>query len=189
MDHIIRAVRAEDWPKVKELRLVALADPVAHLAFLENTEQALAKPDSLWQERAANAAEGRTSRQFVAEAPDGRWLGSVTVLVELPGDATVFGGVQDRAQTHLVGVFVRPEARGTGLAGELFRAAVEWSWSLARPRAERVRLYVHEHNTRARAMYAKAGFQPTGDTVPFPGDPSQRELELALPRTPSVAGR
>jgi RimJ/RimL family protein N-acetyltransferase len=86
------------------------------------------------------------------------------------------------AQTHVVGVFVRPEARGTGLAEELFRAALEWSWSLAEPRVERVRLFVHEDNARAEALYGKVGFKRTGVSVPVPGDATHRENELARHR-------
>lgn len=182
MDHIIRAVREEDWPKVRELRLAALADPVAHLAFLQTAEQALAEPDSFWQDRAAAAAQGRTSRQFIAEAPDERWLGTVSVLVEPAGAPGVFGAIQDYPQTHIVGVFVRPEARGTGLAQDLFHAALEWSWALPEPRIERVRLHVHQDNSRAEAMYVKVGFKRTGESVPVPGDDTRREIELVVSR-------
>lgn len=182
MNHIIRAVRAEDWAKGKEIRLDALRDPVAHLAFLDTYEQAVARPDDFWQDRTTGAAEGRSTRQFIAEAADGRWLGTVSVLVERPGVQDVFGGAPEVAQTHVVGVFVRPEARGTGLAEELFRAALEWSWSLAEPRVERVRLFVHEDNARAEALYGKVGFKRTGVSVPVPGDATHRENELARHR-------
>jgi RimJ/RimL family protein N-acetyltransferase len=182
MDHTIRAVRHDDWTRVKQIRLDSLRDPVAHLAFLETHEQAAAKPDDFWQGRAAGAAEGTSARQFVAEAVDGRWLGTVSVLIERPGVQGVFGNLPEQAQTHIVGVFVRPEARGTGLAEELFRAALEWSWSIAEPRIERVRLFVHEDNARAAAMYGKVGFKRTDVSVPVPGDPTRREIELALVR-------
>ena len=58
MDPVIRSIRADEWPAVKELRLAGLRDPVAHLAFLETYEEAVAKPDGFWRERAAGAAEG-----------------------------------------------------------------------------------------------------------------------------------
>lgn len=182
MNHTVRAVRHEDWTKIKAIRLDSLRDPVAHLAFLETHEQAAAKSDDFWQDRAAGAAEGTSARQFVAEATDGRWLGTVSVLIERAGVQGVLGDVPELTQTHIVGVFVRPEARGTGLAEELFQAALEWSWSLTEPQAERVRLFVHEDNARAEAMYVKVGFKRTGTSIPVPGDPTRREIELALMR-------
>lgn len=83
---------------------------------------------------------------------------------------------------NIVGVFVRPEARGTGLGAELFHAALDRSWSLTEPRVERVRLFVHEDNARAEAMYGKVGFQRTGHSVPAPTEPSRSEYELAVRR-------
>ncbi|MFD5323597.1 GNAT family N-acetyltransferase [Streptomyces sp. NPDC127092] len=184
MDYSIRTVRADEWEKVRELRLAALQDPVAHIAFLETYEDASAQPDSFWQGRAAGAAEtgdGRV-RQFVAETPDGRWIGSVSVLVERPSDEVRFGDAAKVDQTHVVGVFVRPEARGAGVTDALFRAAVDWSWSLPEPAIERVRLYVHEDNARAAAFYRKFGFVASGDTVPMPGDATGVEVEYEIPR-------
>lgn len=125
----------------------------------------------------------KTSRQFVAEAADGHWLGMATVLVERPGVETFFGDVPEVPQTHIVGVFVRPEARGTGLAEELFQAALGWSWSLTEPPVERVRLFVHQDNARAEAMYGKVGFKRTGLSVPIAGQPTCRDNELALLRS------
>jgi RimJ/RimL family protein N-acetyltransferase len=182
MTHTVRAVRHEDWPQVKEIRLASLRDPVAHIAFLDTYERAVAEPDDFWRGRTAGAAEGKAVRQFVAPDADGRWLGTLTVLVELPDAQGAFGDAAEVPQTHIVGVFVRPEARGTGLAEELFRAAIEWSWALTEPRIERIRLYVHEQNARAEAMYEKVGFKRTGASVPFPGDGALREIELALQR-------
>ncbi|MGV9271082.1 N-acetyltransferase family protein [Kitasatospora sp. NPDC003701] len=182
MTHIIRAVDADDWPKIKQLRLDALLDPAAPVAFHDTYERAAAHPDAFWQERAAGAAAGVASRQFVAEAADGRWLGTVSVLVERAGTETFFGEVPEQPQTHVVGVFVRPEARGSGVAQELFAAALAWSWALAEPRIERVRLFVHQTNGRAEAMYRRIGFEPTGHTLPAPADENARELELAVLR-------
>ncbi|MFI1400165.1 GNAT family N-acetyltransferase [Streptomyces sp. NPDC020681] len=182
MDYVIRGVRAEEWAKARELRLAALQDPVAHLAFLETYEQALERPDMFWQDRTAMAADGIGARQFIAEAQDGRWTGTVTALVERPAGEVRFGEAAEIDQTHLVAVFVRPEARGTGVAEALFRAAVEWSWALSGPPVKRVRLYVHESNARAAAFYRRIGFVASGESVPVPGDPAAREVEYEVLR-------
>ncbi|MFB7919046.1 GNAT family N-acetyltransferase [Streptomyces sp. NPDC056061] len=182
MEHVMRVVRADEWRAVKELRLAALQDPVAPVAFLETYEQGAAHSDAFWQDRALGGSEDGDGevRQFVAEAPDGRWDGSVTVLIERPDAGVRFGATADVHQAHVVGVFVRPEARGAGLAEELFRVATDWAWSLGEPPIERVRLYVHEDNPRAAAFYRRIGFVPTGKTEPVPGDPSAREIEYAV---------
>jgi RimJ/RimL family protein N-acetyltransferase len=184
MNHVIRAVRADEWVKVKELRLVALQDPVAPVAFLETYEASLKHPDSFWQERAAGSSprHNAKARQFIAEAPDGTWSGSVSLMIEEGGRSDFFGGTIERSQGHLVGVFVRPEHRGTGLIKELVAAALDWAWSLEEPRLARVRLYVHEDNPRAQAAYRKIGFVPTGNVVPVESDPGSKELELVRER-------
>ncbi|MFI6704317.1 GNAT family N-acetyltransferase [Streptomyces sp. NPDC050509] len=184
MNHVIRTVRPDEWPRTRELRLDALRDPAAPVAFLETYEQAVEHPDAVWQERAAgfSARHGTRSVQFVAEAADGGWSGSVAVLVEEAGREDFFGGTVERAQGHLVGVFVRPEHRGGRVVGELVGAALDWAWALEDPRLARVRLYVNEGNPRAAAAYRKLGFAATGGSVPMAGDPSAKELELAVER-------
>lgn len=174
----VRPIRAEEWPEVKELRLSALQDPAAPIAFLDTYERAAAEPDSFWQERAAGAADGTRVRQFVAEGRDGTWSGTVTVLIEEADDDEVFGGAVQQRQAHIVGVFVRPECRGSGVIDALFAAAVEWAWSV--PDVARVRLYVHEDNARAERFYRRYGFVRSGETVPMKGDPSKTECEMVL---------
>lgn len=179
-DCVIRPVRAEEWPAVRDLRLEALRDPVAHLAYLDTYADAAARPDSYWRERAARSAEGAGgARQFVAEAADGTWVGSVVVLIEEAGSADWAGFPVERRQGHLVGVYVRPGYRGSGLTEALFDAATEWAWERG---AERVRLLVHPENARALGFYRKAGFVESGVTVPLAGESGERELEMVAAR-------
>ncbi|MGW0879662.1 GNAT family N-acetyltransferase [Streptomyces sp. NPDC002671] len=179
-DYVVRAIRPEDWPAVKQLRLDALRDPVAHIAFLETYEDAVGRPDSFYQERAIGSGVGSTAaQQFIAEAPDGTWAGSVTVLVEEAGTKDWAGYPVERRQGHVVGVFVRPEHRGNGLIQELFEAGVAWAWERG---AERVRLLVHADNPRAQGAYRKAGFVPSGVVVPFFKDEAENEVEFVRER-------
>ncbi|MEU7061053.1 GNAT family N-acetyltransferase [Streptomyces sp. NPDC046197] len=179
-EYLVRAIRAEEWPAVKALRLLALQDPVAHLAFLETYDEAVVKPDSFWQERATRAG-GATGdvHQFVAEAPGGEWVGTATVLIEEAGSTDWAGFPVERRQGHVVGVYVRPEHRGCGLTEVLFDAALEWAWGAG---VERVRLIVHEDNGRAQRFYRRVGFLPSGLTVPLPQAAGQSELEFVLER-------
>ncbi|MFE1953772.1 GNAT family N-acetyltransferase [Streptomyces sp. NPDC059524] len=178
MDYEIRAVRDDEWPAVRELRLAALRDEMAPVAFLETYEQALEQPDGYWQDRTRNAARGEAARQFVSVGPDGRLVGTVVALVEEAGTDDFFGRPVTRRQAQIVGVYVRPEARGIGVTEALFEAAVAWSRGLEG--LERVRLHVHEDNPRAAGFYRKFGFVPTGGAVPNPGDPSKSDLEMVL---------
>ncbi|MFD4142650.1 GNAT family N-acetyltransferase [Streptomyces sp. NPDC058572] len=187
MEHVIRPVRAEEWTKVRDLRLAALQDPLSSIAFHETYETALAQPDSFWQERTSSAAAGQDVIQFIAEAPDGRWDGTLSVLVEHPGAEPRIGKAAIVEQTHVVGVFVRSEARGSGLADELFRAGIEWSWALDAPAVERVRLIFHTDNGRAEAVYRRMSFVPSGESEPIPGDDMAREYEIRRPGGPLKA--
>ncbi|MFD9260635.1 GNAT family N-acetyltransferase [Streptomyces sp. NPDC059538] len=182
MQHVIRAVRSDEWLKVKELRISALQDPAAPVAFLETVENAEAQPDEFWQGRTEGASQGRAVRQFVAEAPDGTWNGSVTVIVEEGGSTDFFDQGVQQTQGHVVGVFVRAGQRGTGLTEALFAGALEWAWGLEEPALERVRLFVHEDNPRAAAFYRRYGFRPSGVVVPTPGNADAKELEHVLQR-------
>ncbi|WP_327696458.1 GNAT family N-acetyltransferase [Streptomyces sp. NBC_00459] len=176
---VVRSVRADEWRAAKELRLAALRDPVAHLAFLETYEQAVGRPDSFWQERVQGGAEGATgAQQIIAEGPDGEWVGGLVVLVEEPGTTDWTGAVVEQRQGHIVGVFMLPEHRGCGLTDVLFDAALEWAWRAAG--VERVRLIVHQDNARAQRFYRRVGFVASGVVVPLGGgsDDSGAEAEV-----------
>ncbi|WP_206306565.1 GNAT family N-acetyltransferase [Streptomyces malaysiense] len=179
-DYVVRAIRPAEWEKVRNLRLDALRDPAAPLAFLEGYEEAAAKADLFWQDRAAGSGEGSaTARQFIAELPDGSWAGSLTVLMEEAGTEDWAGFPVERRQGHVVGVYVRPEHRGNGLIKAMFDAGVTWAWGRG---AERVRLLVHEDNERAQGAYRKTGFGPSGVRVPFVKDAARHQLEFVLDR-------
>ncbi|WP_314175107.1 GNAT family N-acetyltransferase [Streptomyces winkii] len=165
MTYKIRAVLAEDWELLRELRLAGLADPVASVAFNETYENAAAQGDEFWRRRAAQGSQGLLAETFIGEDEEdgGRWVGSATVLDE--GESA-----------HVVGVYVRPEHRGTGLADELFRAVEEWACE--RPYVTRMLLHVHEHNPRAEAFYRRIGYVHTGAFVSDPKAPVLKEYEM-----------
>lgn len=167
----VRVVRAGEWRKLKALRLEALADPVAPVAFLERHEDAVSYPDELWQQRAAEGEKQEDKVTFVGEDSDGQWCGMLTVLAE-------------EAQTQLVGVYTRPEQRGTGLTVRLFEAALEWSWT--RPEVRSVRLRLHRDNPRAEAFYRRMGFRLVGEAVPDPEGSGYLEHHMALERPPGL---
>ncbi|MEU4098508.1 GNAT family N-acetyltransferase [Streptomyces sp. NPDC026673] len=167
MIYTIRASRPDEWRAQRTLRLEALKDPAGSVAFVNTYETEEAFADEVWQQRAE-------TQSFIAEDEVGERVANVAVLVES-------GEEFEEPQTHLVGVYVRPEFRGGGLAAELLGAAIEWSWELPE-KVGRVRLWVHEDNHRAQAFYTRLGFVRTGRTMPFPLDESRTEYEMVLER-------
>ena len=159
----IRPIRADEWWEVRALRLEALGDEAAPLAFGESYDEGAAMPDSFWRERAAgssvDAGPDAGARQLVAVAEDGRWVGTSVVLVESAGDKDFEGRVVERSGGHVVGVFVSPQHRAAGVIDGLFEASLGWMRSRGLPWA---RLYVHEENARAQGAYRRCGFEPTG---------------------------
>ena len=158
--YVVRRVRAEDWPQVRDLRLRMLLDTPK--AYLETYAAAAALDDNQWRARVARHLQPG-SAQFVAVTDDGAWVGTAAVFVESAG------------QAHLVGVFVDPHWRGRGVIDALVAQVQQWAREAG---ARRMRLFVHEDNPRARAYYQRAGFMETGATMPYELDPDENEIEM-----------
>ncbi len=158
MDFQIRRVRADEWREVRDQRLEALQDPLAHLAFLETYGERAVSPDEFWQERAAGAAEGTRIAQWVAEAGN-RWIGTVAVFAYRAGDTDYNGESVTDSRANLVGVYVQPAHRGSGVIDALIDTAAEWA---ARQGFSSLELEVHPDNTAALRAYLRCGFVATG---------------------------
>jgi len=170
----VRRIRADEWPRVRALRLESTSDPDAAIAFLETPEQVAARTDDFWRDRTVRAAESEVAAQFVAEA-DGAWVGSLSVLIRATGQTDHLGRFVDDRRADAVGVYVNPAYRGTGTVDALFDAAAAWAASQG---LTRLTLDVHADNARAQAAYRRNGFTPTG--VSFTG-PIGPEIEMARP--------
>lgn len=157
---VVRRVGLAEWREVRELRLRAVSDEVASVAFLTSLDDELARDDRFWQERTAGGALSDSAAQFVA-VDGARWLGTATVLLRSGGDRDHLGREVTAPRADIVGVYMEPDARGRGLLGELFVAAGEFA---AARGADALTLDVHVDNPRAQAAYAKLGFAPTGET-------------------------
>ncbi|MGP3953119.1 GNAT family N-acetyltransferase [Streptomyces sp. 7N604] len=189
MGYEIRTVRADDWAELRKLRLAALSDPVARVAFVDTYEKSSAQSEDFWRGRATPIAEGGAATNVIAaDEDDGMWVAMLALLDETGQCAPAAGtpGVigEDGAtppQIHVVSVYVRPEHRGTGVAEQLFRTAIDWTWG--NTKAERIRLWVHGDNPRAEAFYRRLGFARTGETMAFPPVPEETEYEMVLARS------
>jgi GNAT superfamily N-acetyltransferase len=156
----------EGWARVRAVRLRALAD--APDAFGTTLAEDEARPPASWRSR----LEARDVATFVAVV-EGRDVG---LAVGAPYDGVA----------GLFAMWVAPEARRRGVGGALVGAVVEWARGGGHPR---VLLDVGVANPAALALYASAGFRPTGATSHLP-PPRERVLELQMALdldTPSFA--
>ena len=157
---VVRRVLQDEWDLVRHLRLESTSDPDAAIAFLERPDEVAARTDEFWQERTKTAATSETVAQFVAE-DDGRAVGSLSVIIRATGRSDQ-GRIADDRRAFVVGVWVRPPARGSGAVDALLTAAAEWAAGLG---MRTLYLDVHRDNPRAQGAYRRAGFVPTGETL------------------------
>lgn len=165
-DFTTRAIRSAEWREARDLRLRALLDEQAHLAFFTSYDEAASRTDDQWRssalEASTDAAAPVTARQFVAIDPVGEWVGTVTVRLQAQGSPDFGGGVADRDRGMLLAVWIDPDHRGRGLLGRLVELAACW---LREQHVDSLGLWVHEDNARAQRSYAAAGFVATGRRV------------------------
>jgi GNAT superfamily N-acetyltransferase len=152
MSLTIRTTSESDWESVRALRLEMLAD--TPIAFAETLETALTVDEDDWRTRAARGAH--------VAIDDGRWVGTMGCYI---ADGSPL----------LVGVYVTPDARGTGVAEALLTSIEHW----AREWGDTLLLHVHADNARAIRFYEKQGYAATGVTVPYVLNEAETELEMA----------
>src|SRR5579863_6406019 len=136
----VRQAVIGDVSTLRSLRLEALSDSPE--AFGSTYERELARTDADWQ----------------------RWLApGATFILEKDGEVCgLVAGVLDQLDAsvvHLMAMWVRPAARGMGVAELLIDSVKSWAWQ---GNARQVRLNVFESNSRARRCYERAGFRATG---------------------------
>lgn len=127
------------------------------------------------------AAFGSRHADWV-DAPAERWQSRLTQvpLTLLAQQATQLVGVASgqpvgEKWVELISMWVAPAARGTGVAGQLIDAVVEWAAGQDRTTF----LMVRSDNVRARKAYERAGFVDTGVPQGWPADePLEHRMEL-----------
>lgn len=108
-----------------------------------------------------------------------RWItGSAVFLLESGGETRGMAcGKLDDARpdrVHLLGMWVHPDARGSGAADALVAAVKEFAAAIG---ATHVRLGIIEGNARAQRCYERAGFRLTGQSEHLECNPKP-ELEM-----------
>jgi GNAT superfamily N-acetyltransferase len=164
----VRRTTADDWQRMRKLRLQALHD--TPIAFGQTVENALAMTERDWRSYASRGQDPQ--RTFVVAIDD-------DARDETRGDFVgMMGGALDRhgGAPYLVGVFVAPSHRGkrAGVADLLLEAIEEW----ARAFDNRLQLDVHEDNARALRFYESRGFTRTGLSEPYVFDRTKLELNM-----------
>jgi len=142
---MLRAARAEDWERLRHVRLAALRDaPDAFASTLEATE---GQPQWRWEGWATGDGWGADLVTFVEE-PDG-------TPIAFTGMATGAIFHDDPTTANLFAMWVAPATRGEGVGRALVDAVVAW----ARGRgADQVILRISDGNAGARRLYEAAGF-------------------------------
>ncbi len=142
----VQRLTPDDGERLRALRLASLRD--APDAFGATYDEAAARPSEGWRRQLVDLAT------FVAVV-DGVDAGLVRAgpVADDPGAAM------------LLSMWVAPAARGRGVGDALIGAVAAWARAAGHAR---VLLDVGDHNAPAIALYARNGFEPTGETGSLP---------------------
>jgi GNAT superfamily N-acetyltransferase len=165
----VRQATGEDWAVLRDIRLEALSRAPDAFASSYAREAAFTEQD--WRGRLSDRTVtlfGYTATAALADPAD-------PAAVAAP--AGLAGVVIEGGDADLVSMYVRPAARGTGVAAALIDVAAGW----ARDRGHAALfLWVTESNLAAVRLYQRVGFSPTGERQPLPSNPSLTELRMGL---------
>jgi ribosomal protein S18 acetylase RimI-like enzyme len=157
----VRPLGEEDWQQYRDARLTALRESPE--AFVATADEEEAFDEDFWRLRMTR------STRLLAER-DGSPLGIVSL-----GRSS-----DERPQTsELFGLWVSPEARGSGVATELVRAGA----NMARQQGQtQLAYWVGSDNGRAVAFASGFGFRPTADrrTMRVRSDDDEDEVAMVL---------
>jgi len=158
----VRAVRAGEGGRLRELRLRALRDAPDAFSSDPGPEEAFAP--AVWEDR---------GRSVVVAEDAGDWIGMAGWYVDedLPAIANVWG------------VWVDPRARGRGAGRRLMAALMDGARAAGHRRLE---LTVTDRAPAAEALYERLGFRRTGVALPFGKRPGVVEAQMALAVVPPV---
>ncbi len=162
-DIIVRPLDADAWEDYRAMRLTALAEsPEAFVASHADEE---AEPEEFWRARMER------STRLLAER-DGEAVGIASV-----GEV----GEDKPEAAQLFGLWVRPEARGAGVAAALVQAGARVAADQGR---SQLYYWVGTDNGRAVAFASSFGFRPTGSRRPMrvvSEDDGEEEIAMTLP--------
>jgi ribosomal protein S18 acetylase RimI-like enzyme len=162
----VRRLTEEDWAEYREVRLRALRESPE--AFVASAEEEADYPEDRWRARM------RRSQRLLA-GRDGEALGVASVGTEGTSGDTV---------GELFGLWVTPEARGTGVARRLLEAGAR---AAREDGLKHLVYWVGTDNGRAVAFASSFGFRPTDNRRPMEikgvdiDDDDAEEMAMVLP--------
>ena len=143
----VALLKATDATQYRKLMLQAYE--LAADAFTSTAAEREAEPESFWVKRIADpSGTGAAFGAFEGQELVG------TVALEFSAKR------KTKHKALVIGMYVSPEARGTGAGRALLEAAVEYA--RAREGTLQLTLTVTEGNAPAVSLYASAGFQSFG---------------------------
>ncbi|MEA5359665.1 GNAT family N-acetyltransferase [Amycolatopsis sp., V23-08] len=153
----VRRLTPDDALVLREIRLRALADTPENFGSLLAVERT--KSDDDWR----------------------AWLAERAWFAAFDGDTAValVCGWAGAAEWLVFSMWVAPQLRGHGLAARLVDAV---RVAAGESGAQAIALHVFEGNDRARRVYERLGFVPTGDSEDVPGKGRRQLMRLALTR-------
>jgi GNAT superfamily N-acetyltransferase len=152
---LVRATTMTDWQALREIRLQALQDAPDAFASTYARETAFGADE--WYRRATRDGS------FIAFLPE-------------VSPAGLGGGYLATPEVvELIGMFVRPQARGRGVGEALIDAVTGWAIQQG---ASTVHLWVTETNKHARLLYERCGFTVTAERQPLPSNPALGEIGM-----------
>lgn len=167
-DVAVRPLGEDDWQDFRGIRLEALAESPD--AFASGYAEEEAYDEDFWRLRL------RRSARLVAGSEDGRLVGLINVG-QARGEE---GPVPEVAE--IFGLWVRPEARGTGVATLLVEAGATQARSDGR---SHIAYWVGTDNGRAVAFASGMGFRPTdyrrAMRSPSGEESGEQEIAMILP--------
>ena len=159
MTATIDRLHENQWCELRDLRLAALAD--SPLAFWSTWAQEAGYDEPRW------TSFLRAATWFVATNRS-RTIGGVGALLRPE--------IVD--EPELIGMWVAPECRRSGVAASLLAACCDWALE---QRHRAVTLWVVDSNEPARRLYEKFGFGDTGERARHPNDASGVEIRMRRP--------
>ncbi len=159
----VRRLAEADWEEYRQTRLRALAESPE--AFAASVDEETDYPEERWRDRM------RRSQRLLAER-DGQAMGVASVGSE---------NTRDDSVGELFGLWVSPDARGSGVARRLLEAAAR---TARETEMKHLVYWVGSDNGRAVAFASSFGFRPTDNRRPMElrgGDVDEEEAtELAM---------